>query len=153
QPGLSTGLPVRIESPPAGFGAAQYEGVDHATPTQFGGGLGVAGRRPHRRMRALINRRPDVDVAMTVVPALPAERTVMRGQSHLNEIDRLPETLDIADRVGVARHHLAVARFDKADLEPAARDHVRGRIFLGHAHRVGADRYQGTEREDADLFG
>src|SRR5262249_51642088 len=47
----------------------------------------------------------------------------------------------------------AVARFDKADLEPAARDHVRGRIFLGHAHRVGADRYQGTEREDADFFG
>ena len=77
----------------------------------------------------------------------------MRGQRLLDQVDRLPEALDIADRVGVARHHLAVARFDKADLEPAARDDVGGRVFLGDPHRVGAHRDQRAEAEDAHLLG
>src|SRR5262245_13642297 len=90
---------------------------------------------------------------MGVVLALPAERAVMRGQRLLDQIYRLPEALDIADRVGVARYHLAVARFDKADLDPAARDDVRRRVFLGDPHRIRAHRDQGAETQDADLLG
>ena len=104
-------------------------------------------------MRALINRRPDVDMAVGEMLALPAEWPVMRGQRLLDQVDRFPEAVDITNRVGVARHHLAVARFDKADLKPAARDHIRRRVFLGHPHRIGADGDQGPERQDADLLG
>src|SRR5262249_53965990 len=84
---------------------------------------------------------------------LPAEWPVMRSQRLLNQVYRFPEAVDITNRVGVARHHLAVARFDKADLQPAARDHVRRRVFLGHPHRIGADCNQSPERKDADLLG
>ena len=90
-------------------------------------------------------------MAMGVVLALPAERPVMRGQGLLNEIDRLPEAGDIADRVGVARHHLAVAGFDEADLEPAAGDDVGRCVFLGDAHRIGTNRDQGPEAQNTDL--
>ena len=153
QPGLAARIAIGVEGALAGLGAAQHERVDHAAPAELGRGLGIAGRRPHRRVRPLVDRRPDVDVAVGEVLALPAERPVMRGQRLLDQVDRLPEALDIADRVGVARHHLAVARFDKADLEPAARDDVGRRVFLGDPHRIGADRDQGPERQDADLLG
>src|SRR6516225_5808398 len=153
QPSLAAGIAIGVEGPPAGLGAAQYERVDHAAPAELGRGLGISGRRPHWRMGTLVDRRPDVDVTVSEMLALPAERPVMRGQGLLDQVYRLPEAFDISHRVGIARNHLAVAGFDKADLEPAARDHIRGRVFLGDAHRVGADSDQGPEREDADFLG
>src|SRR5271154_1630044 len=44
-------------------------------------------------------------------------------------------------------------RFDKADLEPPARDHIGGRIFLGHPHRILAHRDQRPHAEEADVAG
>jgi hypothetical protein len=73
---------------------------------------------------------------MGKVFALPADRPVMRGEGFCDQVDRFPITLFIADRVGVGRGHLGPARFDKADFEPAARNHVGGRVFLGDPHRV-----------------
>src|SRR5215469_4086474 len=89
---------------------------------------------------------------MGVVLALPAERPLMRGQRLHDQVDRLPEALDIADRVSVSRYHLAVARFDEADFKPTARNDVGSRIFLGHPHWVGADRDQCPKAQNADLF-
>ena len=77
----------------------------------------------------------------------------MRGQRLLDEVDRLPEPLEVADRVGVGRGHLRPARFDKADIEPSARNHVGGGVLLGDADGVGARGHQGAEAEDADVLG
>ena len=90
---------------------------------------------------------------MGEVPAFPAERPVMSGQGGGDQVDRLPETLDVADRVGVGGGHLGAARLDKADVEPAARDDVGGGVFLGDAHRVGTGGDQRAEREDAGVAG
>ncbi len=75
----------------------------------------------------------------------------MRGQRLRDQIDRLPIALLVAHRVDVGRRHLGAARFDKADIEPATRDHVGGGVFLGDADRVGAQRYERAERQDAHL--
>src|SRR5205814_8360576 len=103
------------------LGAAQHERVDGAAAPQFGRGLGIAGRGPEARMRPLIGTRPDIDVTVREVLALVADGPVMRGQCQFDDVHRLPEVSDIAYRLGIARYHLAVAGFDKADLEPAAR--------------------------------
>src|SRR6202007_118293 len=94
QTGLAASISIGVESTLAGLGAAQYERVDHAAPAELGRGLGITGRRPHRRMRALIDRRPDVDVAVGEMLALPAEGPLVRGQGLLDQVDRLPETFD-----------------------------------------------------------
>src|SRR5215471_992930 len=150
---LAARLTVCVECPLAGFGTAQDEGIHHATPAELGGGLRIAGCRPHRRVRPLIDGWPDVDVTVSEMLALPAERAGMRGQGLGYQVDGFPEALDIADRVGVTRHHLAVARFDEADLEAAAGNDVRSRIFLGDPHRIGANRDQGPKAQDANLLG
>ena len=104
-------------------------------------------------MRPLIARRPDVRVAMREVLALPTERAVMAGQRLHDQVDRFPEALDDADGVGVARHHLAVARLHEADLQPAARDHIGGGILLGDAHRIASHGDQRALAQDAHLAG
>jgi len=109
QSGCAASISISVKGTLAGFGAAQDKRVDHAAPAELRRGLGIAGRRPHRWMWTLIDRRPDVDVAVGEVLALPAEGPVMRGQGLLDQVDRLPKSVDIADRVGVARHHLAIA--------------------------------------------
>ena len=140
--GLGARLAIGAPGPPGHVDPAHDHDVDHAAAAEFGGVIGVGGRRPHRRMRLLVGPRPDVDVAVGEMLALPAERAVVMGQGLVDQVDRLPEALADADRVGVARGHLGAARFDKADFEPAARDDVGGRVFLGGAHRVLAHRDQ-----------
>ncbi len=89
------------------------------------------------------------------VKCLPSQRKrpVVMGQRLVDQVDRLPEPLADADRVGVARGHLGAARFDKADFQPAARDHVGGGVFLGDAHRVVAHRDQRPHAEEPDVLG
>ena len=111
----------------------------------------IAGRRPHPRMRLLPGARPDVDVAMGEVLALPGERPVMAAQRLVDQVDRLPVALDIVDRIGIGRRHLGAARLDEAELEPAAGDDVGGGILLGDAHRLAAQRDQRAEAQDACL--
>jgi hypothetical protein len=77
----------------------------------------------------------------------------MRGERLPDQVDRFPIALLVAHRVGVGRRHLGAARFDKADLEPAARNDVGRGVFLGDAHRVFAQRHKRAEREDARLSG
>jgi hypothetical protein len=104
-------------------------------------------------VRLLIGWRPDIDVAVGEMLALPAERPVTRGKRLLDQVDRFPITLLVAHRVGVGRGHLGAARFDKADFEPAARNNVCRGVFLRHAHWVLAQRHKRPEREDAGLSG
>ncbi len=153
QPRFLPCLAIGIEGALRSLRPAQHQRVDIAAPPQLGRGLGIAGRRPELRVRPLIRPGPEVDVPVGVVLALEADRPVMRGQRQFDDVDRLPEAVDEADRVGVARHHLAVARFDEADFEAAARDHIGGGVFLGDAHRVRAHRNQRAERQDADVLG
>src|SRR5205823_8134904 len=94
QTGVASRRAIGVEGALAGLRAAEYERVDNAAPAQLRRGFRIAGRGPHRRVRPLVDGRPDIDVAMRVVLALPAERPVMRGQGLLNEVDRLPETVD-----------------------------------------------------------
>src|ERR1700759_4487098 len=95
-------------------------------------------------MRTLITRRPDVHVAMRKVLALPTERAFMAGQRLPDQIDRLPKPLDDTDGICIAGQHLAVARLDEADLQPAARDHIGHCVFLGHTYWITAHSDQGA---------
>src|SRR6202012_515902 len=62
------------------FHTTQNQRIHHAAPSQFGRGLRITGRSPHRRMRTLIAWRPDVHVAMGEMLTLPTERTIVAGQ-------------------------------------------------------------------------
>ena len=136
---------------PGAFGAAQHQHVDHAAPADLGGGLRIAGGRPHAGMRVLPRAWPDVHVTMREVLALPAERSLVMAQRLLDEVDRLPVALDVVDRIGVAGGHLGAARLHEADLEAPAGDDIRRGILFGHPNRILPHRDQGAEAENADL--
>src|SRR4030088_508636 len=52
---------------------------------------------PHRRVRLLIDARPDVDVAVLKMFALPVERPVDRGHRLDDQVVRFPEAVHLAD--------------------------------------------------------
>ncbi len=87
-------------------------------------------------MRLLPRARPDIDVPMRKMLALPAKRPLLMGQRFGNEIDRFPKALNIAHRVGVVRRHLTAPRLDKADLQAPPRNDIRRGVFLRNPHRL-----------------
>ena len=93
-------------------------------------------------MRLLPWPRPQVDLTIMEVLALPVERTVVGGHRLDDEVVRLPEPIHHADRVGVRGRELVWHALDEAHVEAPARDHVDGGELLGGAYRVGpmADR-------------
>src|SRR5690242_15316856 len=102
-------MPIRSPGALGTLHPSQHQCVDHATAAEFRRGLRVTGRCPERWMRTLPAGRPDIHVTMGEMLAFPAERPLMAGQSLHNKVDRFPETLDDANRIGVTRHHFAVA--------------------------------------------
>src|SRR6266702_2965896 len=68
--------------------------------------LRAAAGDPHLRLRLLGDARPDVDVAVLEVLALPVERPVDRGHRLEDEIVRLPEAVHLADRRAHRERHL-----------------------------------------------
>ena len=131
--------------------AAQDQHVDHAAPADLARRLRIARRRPQPRMRLLPRSRPDVDVPVRVVLALPAERPRLMRQRLPDEIDRLPVAFDVVDRVRVARRHLGTARLDEADLQAPAGDDVRRGVLFRHPHRIVPQRDQRPHAQDADV--
>ena len=107
---------------PAGkfYGEDSLIGLLEAAPADLGSGLGIAGGRPHPRVRLLPRPRPDVHVAMREVLAFPAERSVVVAERLLDQIDGFPVALDVVHGVRVVRRHLGAARLHEADLEPPA---------------------------------
>ena len=117
------------------------------------GGAGARYRHPDRRMRLLPGARPDIHLAVVVVPALPVERPVMGRHRLDDEVMRLPEALLEFGRIGVGGVDLEGRALDEAHLHPAAADDVEHGVFLGHAHRVHAVADRHAEAEQAGLFG
>ena len=117
------------------------------------GAARAADRHPHRRMRLLVGARPDVDRAVVEMRPLPVERAVMAGHRLQDQIVRLPEAVDQIGRVGVGRRDLERHALDKPHIEPAARDDVDDRIFLGDADRVVAVADRHAERQQPHLLG
>ena len=84
----------------------------------------------------LIGARPDVDLTVLEIAALPIERSVMGSHRLQDEVMSLPEARHQVGGIAVGRCHLEGSPLDEAHLDAAARDHVQHRIFLGDAHRV-----------------
>jgi len=129
---------------------AQHECMHHAAAADLYGSVRVAGRGPHPQP-VLPGARPDIDVAMGEVLALPGKRPVPVGKRLADEVNGLPVALDVVDGVGIGRRHLSPARFHETELETAAGDHVRGGILFGDAHRLAAQRDKRSEAQDARL--
>src|SRR5437588_6996401 len=104
---------------------------------------------PYRRMRLLVDARPDVDVAVLEVLALPVEWAVDRGHRLDDQIVRLPEAVHLADSRAHRQRHLVGHAAHQAHLQPSARDHVDHRQLPGHPHRVETVRDRVAEREQA----
>ena len=85
--------------------------------------------------------------------ALPVERPVMRGHRLQDQVVRLPEAVLQFGRVGVGGRNFERHAFDKAHLDPAARDHVEHRKFLGDPDRVVAVADRHAERQKPHLLG
>ena len=69
------------------------------------------------------------------------------------EVDAFPQPLERLGRVGVGGEDLIGHAAHEAGIEPAARDHVDHRHFLGDAHRVGAVGHRVAEDADARPLG
>ena len=113
----------------------------------------AAGGRPDRRMRLLPHARPDVDLPVVEILALPVEQLVVRRHRLDDEIERLPEAVHDRDRVLVRGREFVRHALDEAHVEPAARQHVDGRKLLGAAQRIGpvADRI--AEHQEPRVLG
>src|SRR5262249_47826240 len=133
------------------LGPAQHQRVDDAAPAALGRRTRIAGRRPQRGHRLLIGARPDVDVTMSKMLALPTERAVTMDERLADEIDALPQPLFVLHGIGVVRGHLAAAGLYQPDLEAAARYDVDHRVFLGDPDRVLAQGNQRAEAQNARL--
>src|SRR6266568_4534243 len=128
---------------------AGEEGPEHvAALGDLADVLGAAACDPHRRVRLLVHARPDVDVAVLEMLALPVERAVDRGHRFNDEVVRLPEAVHLADRRAHRERHLVRHAAHQAHLQAPARDHVDHRELLGDAHRVEAVGDRVAEREE-----
>jgi hypothetical protein len=85
-------------------------------------------------VRLLVRTRPDVDLPVVEVLALPVERSVVAGPCLDDEVVRLPEALHHLGGSVIACRHLVRHAAHEAALEPAARVHVDHGHLLGHAH-------------------
>src|SRR5438067_3892090 len=128
---------------------AGEEGAEHiAALGDLADVLRAAPGDPHRRMRLLVDARPDVDVAVLEMLALPVERPVDRGHRLEDEIMRLPEARHLPDRRALRERHLVGHAAHESHLQAAARDDVDHRQLLGDAYRVEAIRDRVAEREE-----
>ena len=133
--------------------AAQHQHIDHPPPSHFARRGWITRGGPHARMGLLPGPRPDVDVPMRKMLALPAKRTFLVGQGFGNEINGFPKAFNIDDRVGIVRRHLAASRLDEADFQsPSGNDICRGILFR-NPHRLLPQRYQGSQAQDAGFAG
>ena len=104
-------------------------------------------------MRLLPHPRPDIDVPVLKEFAVPIEVFVVGGHRLENEIVRLPEAVHQLGRIAVRRGDLVGDALDKTHVEPAARNHVDGRQFLGGAQRIGPVPDRIAEHQEPRLFG
>ena len=93
---------------------------------------------PYRRRRLLDRPRPDVDVSVVEVLALPVEWPVGGGQRLQDEIMRLPVAPHQPRGVRVGRRDLVRRALHQPHLQPPARQHVQPGHLLGHPHRIGS---------------
>ena len=104
-------------------------------------------------MRLLPHPRPDIDVAVLEKFAVPIEVFVVGGHRLDDEIMRLPEAVHQLGRIAVGRRDLVRDALDETHVEPAARDHVDGRQFLGGAQRIGPVPDRIAEHQKPRLLG
>ena len=88
---------------------------------------------------------------MLVVVALPAERAGL-GPGLDDQIVRLLEPLAVEGRVDAGRELLLPAAADEARDQPALRDHVDHRQFLGELYRIVGQRQGIAEQDDLRLL-
>ncbi len=103
-------------------------------------------------MRLLQRNSPWIDDAVLVMRAFPAERPLARPRSD-DQIVRLLKSLAVEGRVDAGGQLLLPAAADKARNQPALRDHVDHRQFLGEPHRVVGQRQRVAEQDDLRLLG
>src|SRR5262249_23628557 len=106
---LTPRLLIGFPRVPGSLWAAQHQGVDDAAAPTLGRRPRIAGRRPEPRHRLLVRARPNVDVPMREVFALPAEWTFAMSQRLGDEIDALPHAILILHGIAVVGGHLAAA--------------------------------------------
>ncbi len=144
EPGLSPSLAIRSPSAVGFVRPTQHQHIDHAPPTHFTRGGRIASGGPHARMRLLPRARPNVDVPVGKMLALPTKRSLLVGESFGDQVNRFPKAFNVDNRVGVVGRHLAAARLDKTDLQPPSGNDIRGRVLLRDPHRFLPQRHQGA---------
>src|SRR6266699_1389633 len=115
--------------------------------------LGAPARDPHRRVRLLVDARPDVDVAVLKMLALPVERAVDRGHRLDDQVVRFPEAVHLPDRRAHRERHFIRHAAHQSHLQAPARDHVDHRELLGDAHRIETVGDRVAEREQPRALG
>src|SRR5205814_398610 len=102
-------------------------------------------------IRLLVWSRPDIDLAMMEVAALPVERAVMRSPGFHDQVMSFPKALRHTHRARIYRGNLIRHAAHEAYFDPSAREIIYHRHLFGDTHRLPAIGNRITEDEQACL--